>query len=379
MNDWDESLYNDTYLTKKPVIKNLFRETECFSVIECRKEDPMDIFDTLKPEDLLGVLELDKVYTPKILVIGDIMIDEYIYGDINQISPEAPVPIVDRKGLSRCLGGAGNVVNNLVSLGAKVTVCGCLGNDYNGDWVWKYLGESGVEDYTARIDGPTTLKQRVIAGGQHVLRLDNESPNTIDQYIEEIILKIIESIYKHHDIIVISDYNKGVITPNIARATIASGRNQVPVLIDPKGVEYEHYKGATILTPNFKEMQMLSGRVLNDKIDFYDACSEFMKKAELNSLLVTCGDSGMEYFERTTNGERNQINSTNINAVARQVFDITGAGDTVISTLAFFMAQKLPIYIATVLANIAAGIVVGKSGTSTTNLPEISCYIKRNM
>jgi len=288
------------------------------------------------------------------------MLDEYLYGEVERISPEAPVQVVDVKRKSQTLGGAANVAHNIVSLGAKVFLTGVIGNDEAGDLFIKKLREKGIDSGGIFIDPlrPTTKKTRIIANDQHVLRLDQESRSKIHSKIEKKIIDFALSNAGKIDAIVVSDYAKGVVTDNIIRA-ILKEFGQKPVVVDPKGVYFTKYKGVTAITPNKKEATKASGQT-----DVIEAGKKLLNELGLKVVFITLGKDGIFFLEKDGN-------HAHIPAFAKEVYDVSGAGDTVISCISLSMAAGLNCYESAYLANIAGGIAVGKLGTSPVLKDEI--------
>jgi len=301
------------------------------------------------------------------LVIGDLMLDEYLWGKAERISPEAPVQVVDVVREELRLGGAGNVVNNLAALGAQVAVCSVIGGDENG--------RALLEDFTRRgvavdaifqdPDRRTSRKTRVVASHQQIVRIDRESRDPLSAGMEEQVCSWIAARAASFDVILLSDYLKGVLTRRVIESVVAAARpTAIPVLVDPKGIDFARYQGATILTPNRKEAEAASGIPIRDSESLGQAAVLIMERAGLENLLVTRSEEGMSLFSR--NAE-----AVHIPTVAREVFDVSGAGDTVLASLAIGVAAGLGMAEAARLANIAAGIAVGKLGTSTVSPAEI--------
>jgi D-beta-D-heptose 7-phosphate kinase/D-beta-D-heptose 1-phosphate adenosyltransferase len=301
------------------------------------------------------------------LVIGDLMLDEYLWGKAERISPEAPVQVVEVVSEDLRLGGAGNVVNNLIALGCGVTVCSAIGDDDSGGVLRGFLQGMG-----ANIDGiftdparKTAKKTRVVASNQQIVRIDRETKNGIDSDLEESIIAYLRHAGRDHQVFVVSDYLKGVLTPRVLRAIIDTGRELgIPVVVDPKGDDYRKYRGATIITPNRKEAEQAARLPIIDQDSLCVAAGRLLDDLELSALLITRSEAGMSLFHRS--GE-----ALHIPTVAREVFDVTGAGDTVLAVLSLGLAAGLSPADASRLANTAAGIVVGKVGTSTVSPLEI--------
>jgi len=295
----------------------------------------------------------------KVLVVGDLMIDEYIWGGVTRVSPEAPVPIVGVTNETLRLGGAANVANNIISLGGKVQVCGLLGDDQMGRWIKsdlkaKKIGVRGIITSSGR---PTTVKTRVIAHDQQVVRVDKEVTTPLDRADEELILGSAQSFLGECGCVVVSDYAKGVITPTLMQQLVEMAREySVPVAVDPKISQFSIYKGVTVLTPNLFEAAAGAGLVIDSMDALVEAGRRIIDKLECEYLIITRGDQGMTLFS----GKEDFVH---IEAYSRHVYDVTGAGDTVISTLALALASGLSMLEGAGLANVAAGVVVGEVGT----------------
>lgn len=301
------------------------------------------------------------------LVIGDLMLDEYLWGKAERISPEAPVQVVDVLREELRLGGAGNVVNNLTELGAQVTVCSVVGEDDNGQALLTAFGVKHV-DTDAIFRDPTrrtSRKTRVVAANQQIVRIDRESRDELSASMEQRVCAWISANAGRFGVILLSDYLKGVLTPLVIETVIAAARAAgIPVLVDPKGSDYTRYRGATILTPNRKEAEAAAGVAIRDIPSLTRAAGAIMDKAGLEHLLITRSEEGMSLFSQ-------EGDPVHIPTVAREVFDVSGAGDTVLASLAIGMAAGLGMVEAARLANVAAGIAVGKLGTSTVTPAEI--------
>ena len=296
----------------------------------------------------------------RLLVVGDVMLDRYWFGDTGRISPEAPVPVVQVAKIDERLGGAANVARNASALGAKTTILGVIGQDEAGKRVEQLLQESGVQSQLqADSKVPTTVKLRVIARQQQLIRLDFEetpSQNSLDEK-----LKRFESLLPHVDVVILSDYGKGALEQVSAMIALAKANKKL-VLVDPKGDAYSKYKGATVLTPNRSELRQVIGQ-WSDEADLTKRAQSLRQQLELSALLLTRSEEGMTLF--TEKG------TEHVRAQAREVFDVSGAGDTVIATLAVAMAAGWPLERAMALANRAGGIVVGKLGTATVSAEEL--------
>ncbi len=293
------------------------------------------------------------------MVFGDVMLDQYWWGKVDRISPEAPVPIVsfDRKSL--VAGGAANVASNIAGLGATPILVGVIGNDEEGDLLSSQLVklDISVEHLVKAESRPTIIKTRIIANNQQIVRLDRETREDIDANLANLVEKRLSALIEYADIVLISDYAKGAVTVEIAKWLIAETRkNGKLILVDPKGKDYSKYKNASVLTPNQKEALDAAG--FDDSEDAVRASGEkLLTEFSFDNLLITRGENGMALFSKDT-----EIRY--LETVARNVFDVTGAGDTVISTLAVALGAGKTFFEACKLANIAAGIVVEKLGTS---------------
>ncbi|ACM20474.1 D-glycero-D-mannoheptose-7-phosphate kinase and D-glycero-D-mannoheptose-1-phosphate adenylyltransferase [Geotalea daltonii FRC-32] len=307
----------------------------------------------------------------KSLVIGDLMLDEYLWGKAERISPEAPVQVVDVTREDLRLGGAGNVVNNLVALGCQVAVCSVIGGDENGTHLRHAFTGKGV-DLAGVFEDPlrrTSKKTRVIAANQQIVRIDRESKEEIAPEFEEKLIGFITAEASRFNVILISDYLKGVLTGKVLAAVTANGRRLgIPVVVDPKGIDYSKYRGATILTPNRKEAEAASHIVIKDEAGLIKAGETLLRELDLDALLITRSEEGMSLFQQN-------VARTHIPTVAREVFDVTGAGDTVLSVLSLGLACGLSMAESAGIANVAAGIAVGKLGTSTVSPAEIIAEI----
>jgi D-beta-D-heptose 7-phosphate kinase/D-beta-D-heptose 1-phosphate adenosyltransferase len=301
------------------------------------------------------------------LVIGDLMLDEYLWGKAERISPEAPVQVVDVIREELRLGGAGNVVHNLAALGADVSVCSVVGDDQNGRELLGQFCHHHI-DTRAVFQDParrTSRKTRVVAAHQQIVRIDRESREAVPPAVEQQLCEWIADHAGEYTVIVLSDYNKGVLTPAVIASAIATAAvTGIPVLVDPKGTDFSRYGGATLLTPNRKEAEAASGIAITDTASLAEAAEVIMAATGLKHLLITRSEEGMSLFSQS--GE-----VVHIPTVAREVFDVSGAGDTVLATLAVGIASGFSMAEAAHLANVAAGIAVGKLGTSIVTPQEI--------
>lgn len=305
---------------------------------------------------------------PNILVIGDLMIDEYLWGSCERISPEAPVQIVDIKKETKVLGGAGNVINNLVSLGAEVSVMSVIGDDEVGNDLKHMLVEQGVKSFLIEQKGrKTSRKTRLMASHSQVVRYDKESKNNISQEsVQKLYSKLQEKI-NIYDIILLSDYDKGVLTEDLIKKVISyANKYDKKVLVDPKGTDYSRYEGAYLLTPNKKEAELASNIVIENDDRLKDVLVKLKNDASLAVSVVTLSENGIAILD----DGKVTVKPT----VAREVYDVTGAGDTVLASLGFSLSLGYDIYTSVEFANLAAGVVVGKLGSATVTMDEIEEY-----
>lgn len=311
---------------------------------------------------LAGILEDMKAAS--VAVVGDVMLDEYIIGDSDRISPEAPQPIIAERERRHVPGGAANVAVNIATLGARVHLFSVIGDDADGDTLCRTLEGKGVSDcgLIAAPGRPTTRKTRLIARGSQVLRVDRETTAPIDEEREEQLAERI--LAADADVIIVSDYAKGVITPGLVARLVRSGRR---LIVDPKSTDFGKYAGAFLVTPNLHELHLAAGRkdIAADAVE--EPARTLMTAHGISNLLVTLGPDGMALIEGNRPLSR-------VHSRAREVFDVTGAGDTVIATLAAAVASGAELPDACFVANIAAGIVVGKHQTATATPDEIMAY-----
>lgn len=301
-----------------------------------------------------------------IVVLGDVMLDEFVWGDVTRISPEAPVPVVDVLRESVHLGGAANVLANLVALGARGSVVGVVGNDRAGERLRAGVRELGSNDQYLITDDtrPSTMKTRIIAHSQLVVRADRELRTRVSENIEEKLVASLKEALKQADAFVVSDYDKGVVTPGILREVLPIAYEHVPVLIDPKLRNFNLYRPATLVTPNHHEALRMSDTEDQSDDGSHQAAKVIREQLGCDAVLVTRGDRGMMLLE----GEGEPVY---VKTAAREVYDVTGAGDTVIAALAGALASGASMVEAAAFANHAAGIVVGKVGTATASAEEL--------
>ena len=303
----------------------------------------------------------------KIAVIGDLMLDRYYWGSVQRVSPEAPVPVVEVESESIRLGGAANVACNIQALGGDPVLVGLVGNDHLGVSLVDMLKERNLETRGVVVDGsrPTTIKTRVIAHGQHVVRIDNESKADCPDHLVSRIVDAVRYNIRDIDGIVIEDYNKGVVTTEVIRQVIAiASKYEKIVTVDPKFNNFSEYKGVTVFKPNRREVEEVLGGRLRTEDDLVNAGKRLLAMLSAQNVLLTRGEEGMSLFE--ANG-----NVMHVPTMAEHVQDVSGAGDTVIATLTMALAGGAGIREACVLANCAGGVVVGSVGIVPIEPPQL--------
>ena len=306
--------------------------------------------------------------SPKLLVIGDLMIDHYLWGSCERISPEAPVQVINVDNESTVLGGSGNVINNLKALGAQVDVISVIGGCETSDELKILLNDINVNSkyLITQKDRITSKKSRIIAAQQQVVRYDRESTDEISTKSQTTILNTFKKIITNYDAVLLSDYGKGVLTADLTQSLIAiANDNNKKVLIDPKGLDYSKYKGAYLLTPNKKEASEATQINVHDDATLTQAITQLKTNCDLDVSLITLSEQGVAIYDDTLRTHP---------TVAREVFDVTGAGDTVLASLGFALSCGLDIDNSVEFANLAAGVVVGKIGSATATLNEIIEY-----
>lgn len=302
-----------------------------------------------------------------VAVVGDVMLDRFVWGKVSRISPEAPVPVVEIERESFHLGGAANVARNLQSLGAEPLLLGVVGEDVPAESLRSTLRARGLADDSLLSDGErrTTVKTRIIAGSQQVVRTDWESREELSASVEARALEALESTIGRARAVVLSDYAKGTLTAKVIERAIALGRSRgIPVLVDPKLRNYRAYRKVSLVTPNLVEAGQFARLAARDEDEIREAAGVIQRELEAEAVLITRGEQGMTLFER----DREPFH---IETFAREVFDVSGAGDTVIATAALALAAGASLREAATLANRAAGIAVGKLGTATVNPEEL--------
>ena len=314
----------------------------------------------------------------RILVIGDIMLDQFIWGKVSRISPEAPVPVVGVERETTMLGGAANVVSNIVASGGNALLCGVVGNDFRGREIISKLEDLGVtvDGIFVEDDRPTTMKTRIIAHAQQVVRYDRESVRPLREDKTRRILDLVLKEKKNLSGIIISDYGKGVISAQLMDGLKAVfSESNGPVSVDPNIKNFSLYRNVTVITPNQNEAAEIAGVEMQDEQGLVETGRRLLDTKDFKALLITRGSDGMTLFEQ--NGS-----ITHIKSVARKVYDVTGAGDTVIAILTLGMSAGLHLKSAAHLSNLAAGIVVGEIGTSAAKIEDlkqaINTHFRRN-
>jgi len=304
---------------------------------------------------------LAAVKNRKILVFGDLMIDEYIYGVVSRISPEAPVPVLEFKSSERRLGGAANAALNIEALGAECTIVGCIGGDDDGEMLLSLVNSHGFSHTDLIVDKErrTTKKTRVVAHSQNVIRIDNETSEPVSESVEKDLIRLLETNLESIEGVLISDYSKGTITPPIARWLVSACKQRsIPVLLDSKSVNISAYEGVTIVTPNISEAQAFTGINADDEASFNKMGIALMEKFKSDSAVITRAEKGMTVFAHG-------LQPHSIPAFSMDVRDVTGAGDTVAASFILCLAANLTLEDAAFFANTAAAAVVRKVGTAT--------------
>jgi D-beta-D-heptose 7-phosphate kinase/D-beta-D-heptose 1-phosphate adenosyltransferase len=304
----------------------------------------------------------------RVLVLGDVMLDEYVWGTVSRISPEAPVPVVAVRAESLKIGGAGNVAANIAALDGTADIVGVVGADAAAERLVRELTRAGVTADGLVRDGtrPTTIKSRVVAGSQHVVRFDRESDAPLSPAVRRQILERVRARLPGADVLLVSDYAKGVVGARLVREVLAvAARNKIPVAVDPKVQHVPLFRGVTVLAPNHQEAAAAARILVRDEADLLRVGQALLHRLQARAVLITRGEHGMSLFEAGRP-------VTHIPTSAREVYDVTGAGDTVMAILALALAAGAPLRHAAVLANHGAGVVVGKRGTATVGRAELA-------
>ncbi len=302
----------------------------------------------------------------RILVVGDVMLDEFLRGDVKRISPEAPVPVLEVRSRDHRLGGAANAAANVQALGGNATVIGLVGQDTEGDVVDRLLRDGGLGASLVRDPArPTTRKTRLVARGQQMVRADSESREAPQNEALSGLLQAIDAGLANADGCILSDYAKGVVSPAVAAHLLAgAAKRGIPVVVDPKHRDFALYRGATVITPNQSELELAAGTSLPSESAILAATERLLPLLGGGAILATRGADGMTLV-------RPGLPPIHARATAKAVFDVTGAGDTVVATLALSLATHVPFEDAIILASVAAGVVVSKEGTATVTPEEL--------
>ncbi|WP_121022612.1 D-glycero-beta-D-manno-heptose-7-phosphate kinase [Helicobacter vulpis] len=310
---------------------------------------------------------------PHIVVVGDIIVDHYVWGTSERLSPEAPVQVVEVREENYRLGGAGNVADNLVALGARVSVCGVVGADEAQAWLLARLAQLNINTQGVLVDParPTCKKSRVMISKQQVLRVDRESRHAISPILEEQILKIATVLLEQADALVLSDYNKGMLSARLCQTLIAlANQAHKPVLCDPKGKDYSKYSHATLITPNKKEAQIAAGVEITEDTSLQKVLEHFKQAFHIATPLITLSEQGMAFLDQDT--------LVKIPTIAKEVYDVSGAGDSVIAALAFYLALGFDLHQSCTFANASAAVVVGKVGSAHATYAEVLEFLQRH-
>jgi len=307
-----------------------------------------------------------KLKAAPIMVAGDVMVDEYILGDVERISPESPVPVLVARDRLRRLGGAGNVVQNLVSMGGSVALFATVGADSAGKWFKTHCEEMAVESFWIKEDSsrPTTIKTRVVARNQQIVRIDEEHVADISPDLEKAFAEDIKSVMPQVKAVIVSDYGKGFISDGLLKVLLTEARsNGTPVLVDPKGMDYKRYHGTTYITPNVREASLASGIDIRNEESLNKAGEVLLRETDAEGVIITRGREGITLVTPR------KVQNFPVRAI--EIVDVTGAGDTVISTLALAVANGLPIENAISLANLSASMVVARFGAASVTLEQM--------
>ena len=322
-------------------------------------------------ERLLLHQYVDGFKKARVLVVGDIILDEYVWGEVSRISPEAPVPVVDVRNETLMLGGAANVVSNMASLGARPFLCGVVGEDAAGRAILGKLEEMGLSPEGVVIEPGrvTTKKTRIVAHHQQVVRFDREVRVAVGAGAARSLLRAVEERISDLDAVVVSDYGKGVVSSLIMEGLrdLARKRN-VPIAVDPKPPNFSFYKGVHVITPNHHEAAAFCGFSISDDPSLIRAGKKMLRDLRCAAVLITQGKEGMTLFEKGGH-------VTHVPTVAKKVFDVTGAGDTAIAAFSLGLARGLDLRSAAIISNFAAGIAVGEVGTTTVKTDELKSAI----
>lgn len=310
---------------------------------------------------------LSKLGAKRVTVVGDVMLDEYVWGKVTRISPEAPIPVVEEHQTSISPGGAANAAANIASLGGQVSICSTVGDDEAGSRLREELQRRGIQSYLVIENGrPTTRKTRVMGNNQQLIRIDRETIEYISRESAEELLRLLEARLSQADAVLLSDYGKGVTEPEFTHRLISKAKEKgLPIIVDPKGDDYTKYKGATIITPNEQEATRASKVQIQGEKSLLSAMRILLEMVGSEAVVVTRGENGLSYMQAS--GE-----VAHIPTFARQVFDVTGAGDTFAACLTLALASGATLREGVILANHAAGVAVSKVGTAQVTREELA-------
>lgn len=303
-----------------------------------------------------------------VLVVGDLMVDEFLYGKVDRISPEAPVPVLEFDSHIFMPGGAANAASNIKSLGGRVAFLGCKGEDLAGERLTKELEKKGIPtDGLITVEGrPTTLKTRVVAHTQQVVRIDREIRMPVDTDVEDKMIAYIKSTLPEVESVLISDYTKGTVTPRVVKQLVGLAKKAgKPVVADTKSSHIEDFQDITVLTPNVKEVEKLTGLTIEDECPLAEGARRLISKLRCEAILVTRAEEGMSLYQKTGA-------VIHVPAITTEVHDVTGAGDTVAASVALTLASGASLREAAELANLAAAVVIRKVGTATASPEEVT-------
>lgn len=317
---------------------------------------------------------VDRFSEMTVLVVGDVMLDEFIWGTVERISPEAPVPVVNVNRETKLLGGAANVINNIISAGGRAALAGVVGNDAQGREIVKMLEGAGVDSGGVILDKsrPTTIKTRVVAHAQQVVRFDREEKRALESRTVNGLYEFLERMADEADAVIISDYGKGVVNQPLMNKVLDVFKKPGRIIaVDPKVQNFQLYRNVSTITPNHHEAALGAGMVIDSEETLIKAGQKIIDDLDCASVLITRGEQGMSLFER-------DAEPVHIPTVAREVFDVTGAGDTVIGILTLGRAAGLSRLESAILANFAAGVVVGEVGTSAVTAQSLKDIVIEN-
>ncbi|MBN2654581.1 MAG: D-glycero-beta-D-manno-heptose-7-phosphate kinase [Nitrospirae bacterium] len=307
----------------------------------------------------------------RVLIVGDLILDHYLFGKVQRISPEAPVPVVEVVKETYLLGGAANVANNIISLGGKVSIAGITGNDAAGGIMHNLFRERGIDCEGIITDKrPTSIKSRVIAHNQQIVRFDKEERRKLEGKHYDAMIEYLKYALPLHDAVIISDYAKGVISGQLMKSIVKYAKqNNTFVAVDPKVGHFHFYKNVSLITPNLMEASQGSGIEIKDEKSLMTAGKNLLNRLKCGAVLITRGEDGMSLFQKKSSAK--DLDVVHIPTVAKKVFDVTGAGDTVIAAFTLAHAAGSSLKISALIANHAAGIVVGQVGTAAATPEEL--------